>query len=59
MGRSMATVLLALVAAGCQRQPPFEEQYNETARTIDQRAAALDAELDNASDPSPDNSASP
>ena len=55
----MATVLLALVAAGCQRQPPFEERYNETARTIDQRAAALDAELDNASDPSPDNSASP
>lgn len=59
MGRAMATVLLALVVAECQRQPPFEEQYNETARSIAQRAAALDAEPGNASDPSPDNAASP
>ena len=59
MRRAIATVLLALVAAGCQRQPPFDERYNETARTIDRRAAAFDAELDNASDPSPDNAASP
>ena len=58
MGRSMATVLLALVAAGCQRQPPFDERYNETARTIDQRAAALDAELDNTADPPLNNAAS-
>ena len=58
MRRAMATLSLTLIAAGCQRQPPFDERYNETARTIDQRAAALDAELDNTADPPLNNAAS-
>lgn len=49
MPRAVAILLLALVAGGCRREPRFDDRYNETARNIEQRAGALDVELNRAS----------
>jgi hypothetical protein len=47
MHRGLATALvaLALAAAGCHREPTFNNRYDETARNIKQRAATLENEL--------------
>jgi hypothetical protein len=54
MRRAIATALLALIAAGCHREPRFDDRYNETARNVENRAAALDVELNQASAPARD-----
>ena len=48
MRRGLATALLALGFAGCHRERPFGDRYDETARNIQQRAATLDNELNQA-----------
>ncbi len=39
---------LALVPPACRDRPSFDERYENTANTIDERARTLDAELDQA-----------
>jgi hypothetical protein len=46
--RSAASLLLLLLTlAGCDDRRSFDEKYDETAEELDQRAARLDAELNN------------
>ncbi len=47
-----AAVLLAALLAGCDDRPTFDEQYDNTANQIEQRAAQIEAEL-NAADAEP------
>jgi hypothetical protein len=54
MRRAITSALLALIAAGCHREPRFDDRYNDTARNVEKRAAALDVELNQASTPARD-----
>jgi len=48
--RRWAIMLLALALApgACRNRPSFDERYQDTANTIDERARTLDAELNQA-----------
>lgn len=47
--RRAAVVVALLVVAACKREPSFDDRYNATANSIEQRAARIDREL-NAAD---------
>ena len=43
--RAAAVLLAVLILAGCDDRPTFDEQYDNTANQIEQRAAQIEAEL--------------
>ncbi len=43
--RVAAFLLAALSLPGCDDRPTFDEQYDNTANQIEQRAAQIEAEL--------------
>jgi outer membrane murein-binding lipoprotein Lpp len=43
--RRLAPVALLLLAAGCHREPSFDERYASTEKALGSEAAALDSEL--------------
>jgi hypothetical protein len=44
--RAVAASFVALAASGgCQQQPSFNDQYAQTEKRLQQRAAAIDAEM--------------
>ncbi len=46
MRRGTITLLVLVLAPGaCRDQPSFDERYEDTANTIDERARTLDAEF--------------
>lgn len=40
-----ALICLALVMAGCDDSPSFDQQYDETANEIQERSARIDEDL--------------
>ncbi len=43
--RAAVFLLAALILSGCDDRPTFDEQYDNTANQIEQRAAQIEAEL--------------
>lgn len=41
-----AGVLMLVLMAGCRSEPPFEQRYGESVADLDNRANAMEAELD-------------
>ena len=44
--RAVLSLLLILGVAGCQREPSFDERFDETRNEIFQKAEELDEELE-------------
>lgn len=42
-----ALIVACFVLAACQSEPDFDERYDNTAANIQERAAAIDAEIAN------------
>ena len=45
MREALLLLPLALVAAGCEREPTFDERYAETQKRIGEKSRELDREL--------------
>ena len=43
--RLALALLIAVALAGCGREPSFDERFDETAGNIEERARAIDQEL--------------
>jgi len=44
--RLIAPLIALLLVAGCRQEPGFDERYRQTRERLEQKASAIDRELD-------------